>query len=206
MWTLMGRELRDHASHIVLAGVVSAFTVAIAAVIAAWGITEAWPMIIAAMMPLLFVVFCMLGTSQMYTDRANRVSALLATSAATRGGILAARVLSGALVILAVLIPILIAVLVIHWMIGSPLSVRWVAIVEASTTALLASFACYCAGLLSGWTTNKVLPVLAIFFGALLPLLLVVVKGLGIAAILLLLLFSVTCLLNVWHRYTSVSL
>ncbi|MBN1509999.1 MAG: hypothetical protein JW955_24350 [Sedimentisphaerales bacterium] len=206
MWTLIGRELRDHAPHIVLAGFVSTFTIIIAAVVATWGMTEVWQGIAAAMMPLLFAVFCMLGTSQMYTDRANRVSALLATSAVTRNGILAARVLSGALVILATLVPILITILVILWMIGSPLSLRWGAIVEVFTTAVLASFACYCAGLLSGWTANRVIPVLGIFFGVLLLLLLVVVKGMGIAAILLLVLFSVACLSNVWHRYTSVSL
>ena len=71
---------------------------------------------------------------------------------------------------------------------------------------VLACFACHGVGLLSGWTTNKAIPVLGIFFGALLVGLLVVVKGLGIPAILLLLLFSVASLLNVWHRYTSVSL
>jgi hypothetical protein len=206
MWTLIGRELRDHASHIALAGFVSAFTIAIAAVVAAWGMTEAWQGIAAAMMPLLFATFCTLGTSQMYSDRANRISALLATSAVTRNGILAARVLSGALVILATLVLILITILVILWMIGSPLSLRWGPIVEVFTTAVLASFACYCAGLLSGWTTSKVIPILGTFLGVLLLLLLVVVKGLGIPAILLLLLFSATCLLNVWHRYTSVSL
>jgi len=79
-------------------------------------------------------------------------------------------------------------------------------IVGVFTTAALTSFACYCVGLLMGWTANRAIPALSILFGIVLLMLLVVIKGFGMAAIGLLLLFSFAALIRVWYRFTSISL
>ncbi len=206
MLTLISRELQDNFVYIMLAGLVTVGTVIIAVLTAIWGIVWAGPMIALGMMPLLLALFSMLGAAQMYTDRANRISALLATSAATRSCILAARILAGAVIILAMLVPLLITTVAIAHLTGAPLELYWRTIAQVSTTVALTGFACYCVGLLLGWTANKVFPALGVLFGILLVMLLVVVKGAGMPAITLLLLFCIAALLRVWYRFTSISL
>jgi ABC-type transport system involved in multi-copper enzyme maturation permease subunit len=206
MLTLIGRELQDHLVHIVLAGLVSLGTILVAILIAAWGLVEISGVVVAMMVPVLLVIFSTLGTVQMYADRANRISALLATTAVTRSRILAGKVLAGVAIIAAALVPLLIMAVALLYFTGKPLAFYWRIIAKVFTTAVLAGFACHCAGLLLGWTTNKMVPVLSVLFGTLLVVLLVVVKGFGLAAIALLLLFSVAALLRVWHEFTSVSL
>lgn len=206
MLTLINRELQDHFVYVVLAGLTVIGTIAVAILTAWWGITAAGLGIGEVAMPLLLGLFCMLGAAQMYADRANRISGLLATLAVTRSRILAARVLTGGVVILAMLMLLLIAAVAILHVIGVPLAFFWGTIAEVSVTLALTSFACYCVGLLMGWTANKAYPALSILFGMFLVMLLVVVKGFSLAAIGLLLLFIVAALLRVWHRFTSVSL
>jgi len=206
MLTLIGREFRDYFGYIILTGFVSAVIIAVAVLTAWWGMAELGLRIIAGSVVTLLFIFATLGASQMYTDRANRVSSLLATLAVTRSRILAARIVAGAAVILAMLVSLLIAAVAILYFGGMPLAIYGGVIAEVSATMALASLACYCIGLLGGWTTIKVAPVLAIFFGVVAIVLLVVVKGFGLSAIVLLLLFVIMSLLHVWHRFTSVSL
>ncbi len=206
MLTLIGRELRDHSVYVVLAGLVTVGTIALAVIVAVWGVAEISALLVAGMMPLLLALFCVLGAAQMYTDRANRISALLATSAVTRSRILSARVLAGTAIILAMLVSLLIAGVAILHVIGAPLALYGHAIAEISVTVALAGFACYCVGLLLGWTANKAYPALSVLVGILLVMLLVVVKGFGMTAIMLLLLFCIASLLHVWYRFTSVPL
>jgi len=206
MLTLIGRELQDHFVYVMLAGLITVGTVIIAILTAAWGIVWAGPMIALGMVPLLLALFCVLGAAQMYTDRANRISALLATAAVTRSRILAARVLAGAAIILAMLVPLLITTVAILYFTGAPLAFYGRTIAEVALTVGLSGFACYCVGLLLGWTTNKAFPALSVLFGILLVLLLVVVKGFGMPAIMLLLLFCIAALLRVWYRFTSIPL
>lgn len=206
MLTLIKRELQDHAVHIVLAALICVGMVGQVILTTYWGVAGVGLGIDAAAMVILLVLFCMLGAAQMYTDRANRVSALLATLAVTRTRILAARVLAGAAIILAMLVPLLITAVAILYVTGAPLALYWGTIAEVSTAVVLTSLACYCVGLLMGWTTNKAIPAVSALFGILLIMLLVVVKGFGISAMVLLLLFSIASLLRVWYWFTSVSL
>ncbi len=206
MLTLIGRELRDHIVYVVLAGLITVGTMVLAIVIGTWGIAQVSGLIFIVMMPLLVALFGLLGAAQMYTDRANRVSALLATSAVTRSHILVARVLAGTAIILAMLVPLLVTAVAILHFAGAPFVFYGRTLAGIATTIALTGFACYSLGLLLGWTTNKVFPALSLLFGLLLVMLLVVVKGFGIPAIVVLLLFSIAALLRVWHRFTSVSL
>lgn len=131
---------------------------------------------------------------------------MLAASAVTRSRILAARVLAGAAIILMMLVPLLItAVAILHF---TSLPPTWYGrtIAEVFVTVALTGFACYCVGLLMGWTANKVFPALSVLFGMVLVMLFVTVKGFGALAIVLLLLFCTAALLRVWYRFTSISL
>jgi len=206
MLTLIGRELRDNLAHLILAGSFSFCTVAIAIVTAYWGISWISLPISGIMGIILVVLYTSLGAVQMYTDRTNRVSSLLATLAATRSRILAARVLTGSLIILATLVPPLITAVAIMSLEEAPLVFYRATIAEVFATVVLTSFACYCVGLLLGWTTIKAFPVFGLLFLMALVVLLVVIKGFVLTAIVLLLLFSVACLAHVWCRFTSLPL
>jgi len=156
---------------------------------------------------LLLIGFCALGMGQMYGDRVNRIAPLLATLAVTRTRILAARVAVGVLAVLATLVPIAIAVTLVLGAFLPPLEFYWRMIVGISITSLLVGMACYCVGLLIGWTTNKT--ALLLVDGLLLVALLVSVvwiKGFGLDTAGLLLLFIGATLLRTWQTFTSASL
>jgi hypothetical protein len=206
MRALIVRELQDHVVYVVLLSLVVAMAVVAAILTGIWGITEVSPVIVGATMPMLLVLFCTLGVSQMYTDRAHRISALLATSAATRSRIMAARVLAGVAIMLPALVALLITALSVLYFDRTPLHLYRGMIVEISVTAALASFAGYCVGLLAGWTLNRTMTTLSIFFGTVLVMLLVIVKGFWMPAAAILLLFSVAALIRVWCRFTSIAL
>jgi len=204
MLTLIGRELRDNFAHLILAGFFSLCTVAIAIVTAYWGISWVSLPISGIMGIILVVLYTTLGAAQMYTDRANRISSVLATLAATRSRILAARVLAGAAIIVATLVPLLITAVAIMSLEDAPLAFYRGVIAEVFAALVLTSFACYCVGLLLGWTAIKA--ALGVLLLAALVVLLVVIKGFVLPAIVLLLLFSVACLAHLWYRFTSIPL
>jgi len=206
MLALIHRELQDHFFYVVLIGLVSLGVIVIAILTAYWGIAAAGLGIGGAAMALLLALFAMLGASQMYTDHAHRISALVATLATTRTRILAARVLAAVVLIVAMLVPLLVTTVAILYSLQEPLVFLRGTIAEVFGTAVLACLASYCVGLLVGWTANKALPAISVVVGLLLVMLLVSVKGFGPAAIGLLLLFTIASLLHVWHRFASVSL
>jgi hypothetical protein len=206
MWTLIGRELWDHGLYIMLTGLISACAVAVAIATAYWNIVVPGLGIVAGMAVTLFFVFCTLGTAQMYGDRANRISGLLGTLAATRSRILAARVLAGVAVILLGLVPLLIAAAANLYFADIPLAFYRGTLVEVFMAAILTGFTCYCMGLSLGWTTSKTIPVLGLFFSTTLFVLLVAAKGFWLQGIVLLLLLCIAILTRVWYRFTSVSL
>jgi hypothetical protein len=156
--------------------------------------------------PALWLALCGLGISQMYGDRANRISSLLSTQGVTRNRIFCARVLAGALTVLASLIPALVGTLVLLWVAQAPLEFFQRMTVDVSITLLLAALACYCIGLLVGWTTSKGWPLVGGLFLMALVGSLIAIKGFGPATMGLLLLFIGAILLRTWHKFTSASL
>jgi hypothetical protein len=206
MLTLIGRELQDHLAYLLVASLSSIIMIVITVCMVLWSAEEDALAFAVLLTVGLFGVFYTLGIAQMYTDRANRLSPLIATLAVTRSRILTARVLTGGLVILLTLVPpVIAAILLLHYF-APPLAFYWRIVVEVSAAVVLTGFACYCMGLLIGWSTSKV----RLVGGALLLLPLVVpialVKGAGPEAVALLLLLVVASLLRVWHEFTSVSL
>jgi len=147
-----------------------------------------------------------LGAAQMYGDRANRISSLLTTQAVTRSRVLAARALVGLLAVLAVLLPVVVTAVVLLWAFLPPLDFYRRLLVEIPLTLALTAFACHSAGLLVGWTTNRI----RLLAGAVLLVTAVAsllwIKGFGPDVMAVLLLFIAATLLRTWHTFTSTSL
>jgi len=206
MLTLIRRELYDHISYLILALLVSFIIIGMMILLVLWDMPEASFALATFVAVGLLGVFCIFGAAQMYGDRANRVSSLLATLAVTRSRILAARVIAGAIVVLLSFLPVAIVALALLHALVPPLSFYWRMILEVGATAVLLGFACYCAGLSIGWTSNKVLLVVTLLLLYVLIVPLFLVKGFGIEAIVILLLLVAAMLLRTWKSYTTASL
>ena len=206
MLSLIAREIRDNIVSVALPCLASALGITLAIVFAfSRANGGAFPVTI-MFTPILLLAFCGLGASQAYGDRANRISSLLATLGVTRNRIFAARVCAGLLTVLVALIPLAVTTIVLLWLFVPPLQFYGRMVVEISLTVLLAAVACYCAGLLVGWTTSKAW----LLAGSVLLLLslvsLVVIKGFGPEAMAVLLLFIGATLWYAWHTFASTSL
>jgi len=206
MLTLINREFQDHVAYLVLGVLIAAGTVAAMLHSALWEMEEATAVLFVVVAVALFIIFCALGSAQMAGDRANRISSLLATLAVTRSGILTARVLVGLLTILLTLGPIIVTGIVLLHVLAAPLAFYWGVVLEVAATLFLTGVACYCVGLQMGWTGSKVL----VLIGSLVLLSLVapvlVIKGFGVEAIAVLLLWIAASLLRIWHTFRMVSL
>jgi ABC-type transport system involved in multi-copper enzyme maturation permease subunit len=205
MLTLIGREIRDHLVYVLGPCVVGLLLILLAIRPFAYGNGPRMLLLLIPLMSLPLVFFYILGTAQMYGDRAHRVSTLLSTLAVTRNRILAARVLVGLLTVLASVVPLVVAVIVLLRLFTPGAQLWYPLVVEVSITIALTGFACYCVGLLIGWTSIRVwllagsLPLLA-------TISLVFIKGFGPEAMAVLLLLIAAVLLRVWHKFTSTSL
>ncbi|MEN6337785.1 MAG: hypothetical protein ABFE01_26315 [Phycisphaerales bacterium] len=207
MLSLIRREISDNLGYVVGAGIVVALAVWLSVYAVLWeqepdmvGVSTAF------LVPALLLGYYGLGASQMYGDRAHKVSTLLCTLAVTRNRILAARVLVGAGTVLATIVPLAVTAMVL--LSASPLlaAYRGRIVGEIAATSVLAGFACYCMGLLVGWTTSKVWLLVGGITLLTLTVSLVVVKGFGLEAMGVLLLLIVASLPVVWYRFVSTPL
>ena len=149
---------------------------------------------------------CSMGITQVYTDRANKISPFLATLAVTRGQILTARCIVGVLAILTLLVPIAVAVVVLLSKFLPPITFYWRAIVEVFVTVFLGALACYCLGLLIGSTTRKLLLVAGCLAVPPAVMALVVVKGCGYQVMTVLGLLILACLVRIVTKLSSTPL
>ncbi len=210
MLTLIRREIRDNIVYFIAAVVFSAILIAL---LTAATYNLDWisdpAVYVGLSIPMLVILvlgFSAMGVTQMYIDRNRKISAFLSALPVTRSWILAARIVAGLLAILTVLVPLTIAVIVMGRLIAPPIPIFAGYIADILTTVFLMVFACYCLGLLTGWTANKIAPT----FGALglniVLVSLVFVKGFGPDIKFLLVLVIVACLIRTWHKFMSTSL
>jgi hypothetical protein len=206
MLNLIAREIRDNIVSVALPCLVSALGITLAIIFTLSRVRGGILPPTIMVTPILLLAFCGLGASQAYGDRANRSSSLLATLGVTRNRIFAARVLAGLLTVLVSLVPLAVTTILLLWMFAPPLEFYGRMVVAISLTVLLVAVACYCAGLLVGWTTSKAW----LLAGSVLLLLslvsLIVIKGFGLDAMAILLLFIGATLWYAWHTFTSASL
>jgi hypothetical protein len=209
MLTLIRREIRDNIVYFIAAVVFSAILIAllIAATYKSDWISD--PVYIGFSIPMLVILvlgFSAMGVTQMYMDRNRRISAFLSALPVTRNRILTARIVAGLLAILIVLVPLIITAIVLGRLLALPIPIFAGYIADILTTVFLMVFACYCLGLLTGWTANKIAPTFGALGLNLVLLSLVFIKGFGPDIKFLLVLVIIACLIRTWHKFMSTSL
>ena len=209
MLTLIRREIRDHIVYFIAAVIFSAILVAF---ITATRYNLDWfgsAVFGAFSVPLLVILvlgFSAMGVTQMYLDRNRKISAFLSVLPVTRSRILSARIIAGLLAILIVLVPVTITATVLERIFAPPIPASSGYTAEILTTVFLMAFACYCLGLLNGWTANKIAPTIGALGLNFVLVSLVFVKGFGQDIKFLLVLVIVACLIRTWHKFMSTSL
>jgi len=205
MFTLIKREITDHIPHLILAVALAATMVGLLVYFTLVDLDEG----VAVLVSLgLFAIAgcCSMGIAQVYGDRANKISPFLVTLPVTRAQILTARLVTGVLAILIVLLPTVIAATVLLDRYVPALFFYWQAIVEVSLTLFLVALACYCLGLLIGSSTRKLLLVAACLLVPFLMMTLVAVKGFGPQAMAVLGLLILAAVVRVVTKFSSTPL
>jgi len=209
MLTLIKREIEDHIAYFIGAAILT--TILIVLLVAAMYHTEAGdsPVFIGLSIPVVVVLiigFSGMGVSQMYTDRNRKISAFLAGLPVTRSRILLARIITGILAILVLLLPLLITGTILWRLFAPPIPIYQGLIFDLSVTAFLMGFACYCLGLQTGWTSSRITPTLGALVLTCILVPLILVKGFGLHIKVILILFIVASLIRTWQKFRSTAL
>ncbi len=210
MFTLIKREIRDNLVYFVGAIAISGIFICISIPPLYHSDTRFPPLL--DMLGVIAVIigslaFYAMGATQMYIDKNRRISAYLATLSVSRDQILAARIVAAVLAILIFFVPLIImAIISIHLLNRYSYPPYQTMIFEVSTAILLLIFACYCIGLLTGWTEGKIVPALGGFILVFILSSLVVVKGFGFDFFVILIPFIAACLFRVRQKFISTSL
>ena len=207
MLTLIKREIQDNLAYFVAAALSSAILVFVAVSLAKSSSgreVQNYAVALFLIIPLITVLgFMTMGTSQMLNDKTRKVSAFLSTLPVTRTRILLARIITGILAILVVLLPLLASGVILIRQYVSPYLFPHHYLIEIFITVFLGAFACYCLGLQLGLTSTKVTIVLAVFTFPALIISLVVIKGFALDSIILLLLLIAASLVRTWQKFVS---
>jgi len=210
MFTLIKREIQDHIIYFIAAAALSAILIIVLTTFALQqGTRIDWDDLIAPVIPFAVIImlgFCAMGVSQMYMDRTRRTSAFVSTLPVTRTQILLARIITGILTILTLFGPLIFTIVILLRSFGPPIPMYADIVFDISTTALLMTFACYCLGLLTGWTPNKVTPTLGALVSTCILLPLILIKGFGWEIVALLIVFIAASLIRTGQTFTSTSL
>ena len=153
----------------------------------------------------LFVITAM-GVSQMHSDRSKKISSFLSTLAVTRDKILIARVIAGILAILLFFIPQIAAISVVYNLFITPTFAFDNMFIDVYIIASLIAMSCYCIGLHIGWTSQRQIPLLAALPCAFVLITIMYIKGFGIQALFLLVLFIAAYLIRIRDNFITSSL
>ena len=147
-----------------------------------------------------------LGAVQMASDKNKNISSFLATLATTRRRILAAKIITGVLWILLVILPVAAvdAVLLKAFPAAAIPDVGFLR--NMFITIFLCGLACYSFGLQIGWREKKLLPALGVIFVTPVLVSLIVIKGVGFETMVILLLFTIAAMIRTWQKFMSTSL
>ena len=210
MFTLIKREMQDHIIYFIAAAALSAILIIVLTTSAfQHGTRIDWDDLIAPATPFAIIImlgFCAMGVSQMYTDRNRRISAFVSTLPVTRTQILLARIITGILTILIFFVPLVVTITVLIRWFEPPIPMYTGIVFDMSTTALLMTFAGYCLGLQTGWSSSKVTPTLSGLALTCIFVPLVFIKGFGWEIVALLIVFIAASLIRTGQAFTSTSL
>jgi len=199
MFALIKREIRDHIVYFIGAAAFAAIFILISISVITVGVGV--PTI-----AIVIIGFCAMGASQMYLDRTRKISAFLSTLAVSRNRILIARIITGILVILTLLVPLTITAVTLLRLYVPPVLIYPGMVFEIFVAVFLMAFACYCIGLQTGWTSGKITPTLGGIALTCIFVLLILIKGFGLHIVVILVLFIVASLIRTWHTFMTTSL
>jgi len=208
MFTLIKREIQDHIVYFIGAAIFSAILVALLIPVM-YSDPDERPVFIGLSLPVIIalIIGCAgMGVTQMYTDGTRRISAFLSVLPVTRSQILAARIITGILAILMVLLPLTVTAVVFRRLLLPPIPIYSGLIFDISVVAFLTGFACYCLGLQTGWTSSKITPTLGALLLTCVLVSLIPVKGFGLHIKAILVLFIVESLIRIWRKFMSTAL
>lgn len=209
MFTLIKREIQDHLVYFIGAAAFSVVFIIIS-VFLIHSYDHRYPEVfsIGFGVPAVIVIigFCGLGASQMYLDRTRKISAFLSTLAVSRGRILLARIITGILVILTLLVPLTITAVTLLRLYVPPVLIYPGMVFEIFVAVFLMAFACYCIGLQTGWNSGKIIPTLGGIALTCIFVPLILIKGFGVHIVVILVLFIIASLIRTWHTFMSTSL
>jgi hypothetical protein len=218
MFTLIKREIRDHIAYFIGAAVLSAFFIIVSFFVinqlessrrSGYRGVDTGMFTVGVGVPTVAIIiigFCGLGTSQMYLDRTRKISAFLSTLAISRDRILLAKIITGILVILTLLVPLTITVMTLFRLYAPPVLFNPGMVFEIFITAFLMTFACYCIGLQTGWNSGKVAPTLGGIGLTCIFVPLIFIKGFGLQMVVILVLFIIASLIRIRHTFMTTSL
>ena len=215
MFALIKREIWDHIVYLILAAFLSVIIILLSFSIVSQfeSITrtgyDQGRFTVGVGIPAVTVVIigiCGLGAAQMYLDKTRKISAFLSTLAVSRGRILLAKIITGILVILTLLVPLVITAVILLRLYVPPVLIYPGIVFEIFVAVFLMAFACYCIGLQIGWNSNAVTPTLGALFLAGIFVPLIIVKGFGIQIVIILVLFIIASLIRTWHTFMTTSL
>ncbi|MBN1437368.1 MAG: hypothetical protein JW936_09850 [Sedimentisphaerales bacterium] len=145
-----------------------------------------------------------IGAAQMRGDRNKQISTFLCTLATSRGRILIARVMVGALVHLLVLVPVLLMyVIFVCWKHPSIELSDCVGVLGVFAVVVVMNFAAYSVGLMMGWSKSRWFPILGTLVLAIVFVWVLVVKGFGVETVLISLVVACAALVRTWGKYST---
>ena len=210
MLTLIKREIRDHvvyfAGAVVFAGIIIGISLTpIFESRRHYRVVSGLGIVITITAIVIFGFFAM-GAAQMYTDKNRRISAFLSTLPVSRSRILIARMVTGMLAILTLIVPQVIVTIILLRVFAPPVPLYSGFIAEVFAGIFLTAFACYCIGLQAGWNSSSLVPALGGLGLTCILVSLILIKGFGLHIIVILILFITASLIRIWHLFTSTSL
>ncbi len=210
MFALIKREIQDHIVYFIGAAAFSAIFILIS-ISLIHSYNPRYPEVFSIgfgvpAVTLVIIGICAMGATQMYLDKTRKISAFLSTLAVSRSRILLARIITGILAILTLLVPLTIATVILSRLYAPPVLMYPGMVFEISLTVFLMVFACYCLGLQTGWNSGKIIPTLGGIALTCIFVPLIIVKGFGLHIVVILLLFIIASLLRTWHTFMSTSL
>ena len=210
MLTLIKREIRDHVVYSIAAVIFAGILIGILITPIfeshrQYRVVSGLGIVIPITAIVIFGFFAM-GAAQMYIDKNRKISAFLSTLPVSRSRILIARILTGVLAILTLLVPLAIASIILLRIFAPPVPMYSGFIAEVFAGIFLTAFACYCIGLQAGWNSSSIIPALGGLGLSCILVSLILIKGFGLHIIVILILFITASLIRIWHLFTSTSL
>jgi hypothetical protein len=208
MWALIKREIQDRAFLFAAAGIIAI----VASIITVVGVEPKdlslgkLIMVVWVWMWLAFfgaLLSAAMGSAQMYQDRTRKSLMFLCTMATTRQQILTAKIIVGILWMCILLGPVAVTDAVLYQLYPSVIPLEAGAMTRPITAVFMVCFASYCLGLLTGWHSGKLVPLLGWAALVLLTGSIFIIKGAGVEAYAMLAVFAAATLTVVWHRFMA---